>query len=187
MATICSVFIAVSLDGFIARRDGSLDWLDMANLHVPAGEDCGYQTFMASIDALVMGRNTFEKLLSLGVPWPYIDKHVIVLSNRKLIIPTTIQHVVSQSSGAPASIVKELAAKNLKRLYIDGGVTIQSFLGAGLIDNLILTVVPVLLGEGLPLFGRLARDTSLKLVNTRSYEFGFVQLKYKIEKAKIES
>jgi dihydrofolate reductase len=183
MATTCSVFIAVSLDGFIARKDGSLDWLDEANLLAPKDEDCGYKTFMESIDVLVMGRNTFEKVLSFGVPWPYMEKHVVVLSSRKLTIPENIQHVVSQSSGTPESIVADLAARNLKQLYIDGGVTIQKFLAAGLIDSITLTVVPVLLGEGLPLFGALTKDISLKLVNTRAYDFGFVQLKYRIEKS----
>ncbi len=183
MATTCSVFIAISLDGFIARKDGSLDWLDKANLLVPAGEDCGYKAFMESIDALVMGRNTFEKVLSFGVPWPYMEKHVVVLSNRKLMIPENIQHVVSQSSGTPESIVANLATKNLRRLYIDGGVTIQKFLTAGLIDDLTLTVVPVLIGEGIRLFSPLANDASLELVNSRAYAFGFVQLSYRVEKA----
>ena len=182
MATRCSAFIAVSLDGFIARKDGSLDWLDKANLLAPKGEDCGYKTFMESIDALVMGRKTFEKVLSFGVPWPYAEKQVIVLSSRKLTFPENIQSVVSHSSGTPESIVTNLAARKLNRLYIDGGVTIQRFLASGFIDEITLTVVPVLLGDGIRLFGPLVKDISFKLVNTRAYDFGFVQMTYRVEK-----
>lgn len=180
MNTKCSVFIAVSLDGFIARKDGNLDWLDKANTLAPAGEDCGYKTFMESVDALVMGRNTFEKVLSFGIPWPY-EKHVVVLSSKPLSIPENIKHKVSQGSGTPEAIVTELASKNLKSLYIDGGVTIQQFLAAGLVDSLTLTVVPVLLGEGISLFGKLKNDLSLKLTHSKAYDFGFVQMTYKVE------
>lgn len=175
------VFIACSLDGFIARKDGNLDWLDKANELAPKDEDCGYKTFMQSIDALVMGRKTFEKVLSFGIPWPY-EKPVVVLSSKTLEIPENIKHIVFQSSGTPETIIADLAKKNLRRLYIDGGVTIQKFLEAGLMDTLTLTLVPVLLGDGISLFGPLTKSLSLKLVDSKAYDFGFVQVTYKVEK-----
>jgi dihydrofolate reductase len=176
----CSVFIAASLDGFIARSDGSLDWLDNANLLVPAGEDCGYKVFMETIDAIVMGRNTFEKVLSLGIHWPYADKQVIVLSHRPLNIPENIQHIVSQYTGTPEAIVTMLESRNLRRLYIDGGATIQQFLAAGLISEITLTVIPVLLGTGIRLFGDLKNDITLKLEKNKAYDCGYTQVKYSV-------
>ena len=176
----CSVFIAASLDGFIARSDGSLDWLDNANLLVPAGEDCGYKVFMETIDAIVMGRNTFEKVLSLGIHWPYADKQVIVLSHRPLNIPENIQHIVSQYAGTPEEIVKMLESRNLRLLYIDGGATIQQFLAAGLISEITLTVIPVLLGTGIRLFGDLKNDITLKLEKNKAYDCGYTQVKYSV-------
>lgn len=177
-----SVFIAASLDGFIARKDGSLDWLDKANTLAPKGEDCGYKAFMDSIDALVMGRNTFEKVLSFNCPWPYSEKHVVVLSSKEIAIPDDLRNLVSQASGSPEAIVAKLANKGLKRLYIDGGVTIQKFLAAGLIDRITVTLVPVLIGEGIPLFGSLPKDVSLTLTNSQAFDFGFVQLTYQVLK-----
>lgn len=180
-STKTSVFIATSLDGFIARPDGSLDWLDKANAVAPKGEDCGYKIFMDSIDALVMGRNSFEKILSFNCPWPYSEKHVVVLSSKELAIPDDLKNSVSQASGSPEAIVAKLANKGLKHLYIDGGATIQKFLAAGLIDRITVTLVPVLIGEGLSLFGSLPKDVSLTLVNTQAFDFGFVQLTYKVD------
>ena len=179
-----SVFIAASLDGFIARKNGSLDWLDKANAVAPKGEDCGYKVFMNSIDAIVMGKNTFETVLSFNCPWPYSEKHVVVLSSKEIAIPDDLKNLVSQASGSPEEIVTKLAAKGLKRLYIDGGITIQKFLAAGLIDRLTVTLVPVLIGEGISLFGSLPQDVSLTLTNSQAFDFGFVQLTYKILKLK---
>ena len=168
-----SVFIATSLDGFIARPDGALDWLPV---------DCephGYDEFMATVDAIVIGRKTFETLLTFAA-WPYGKKQVVVLTSRpsKLEIPDGA--VCDAMSGSPQDVVARLAERGMKHLYIDGGVTIQGFLGAGLIQRLILTRIPVLLGSGIPLFGSLSRDIRLKHVATRTYPSGLVQSEYLI-------
>ena len=173
-----SVFIATSLDGFIARRDGGLDWLDNANGTVPAGEDCGYGEFMASVDVLVMGRKSYEKVLSFGA-WPY-DKPVVVLSRGKVEIPPELAGRVSGSGEAPDELCRRLEGEGVRRVYLDGGVTIQRFLAAGLVDDLTLTLIPVLLGEGLPLFGPLDGDRPLRLVESRRFDFGFLQVRYEV-------
>lgn len=176
-----SVFITTSLDGFIARLDGNIDWLNDANAVVPKGEDCGYAEFMSSIGVLVMGRNTFEKVLSFG-EWPYGETKVVVLSRKGIAIPDKINNTVSTSSDDPKTLVEKLASEGVKHLYIDGGKTIQSFLAAGLINEITITTIPILLGTGLPLFGPLKKDITLKHVFTNAYPFGFVQNKYCIEK-----
>jgi len=180
MSLKASVFIATSLDGFIARVDGGLDWLDAANATVPAGEDCGYAAFSESVDAMIMGRKTYEKVLSFG-QWPY-TKPVIVLSRSDMVIPEELQSSVLHSSQSPQELCDRLSAEGVKRLYIDGGLTIQRFLAAGLIDDLTITLIPVILGEGILLFGGLAQDIPLKHVSTTSYDFGFVQLVYEVVK-----
>jgi dihydrofolate reductase len=175
----CSVFIATSIDGFIARTDGSIDWLNEANARVPAGEDCGYSEFMNSVDTLVMGRNTFELVLGFD-KWPYGDKPVVALSSKPLEMPESLPPTVSVSSETPRQLAVRLESARAKRLYIDGGVTIQRFLAAGLIEDITITVIPILLGEGRPLFGPLESDIRLDLVSTKAYDFGFVQSKYHV-------
>ncbi len=166
-----SVFVGTSLDGFIARANGNLDFLPPGG-----GEPHGYDEFMATVDALVIGRKTFETVLTLGA-WPYGEKPVIVLSSRPLA-PAPSGAVVERLSGAPADIVSQLAARGIHHIYVDGGVTIQRFLQAGLIQRLIITRVPVLIGAGVPLFGPLPRDIRLQHVTTRPYKSGLVQSEY---------
>ncbi len=166
-----SVFVGTSLDGFIARANGNLDFLPPGG-----GEPHGYDEFMATVDALVIGRKTFETVLTLGA-WPYGEKPVIVLSSRPLA-PAPSGAVVERMSGAPADIVSQLAARGIHHIYVDGGVTIQRFLQAGLIQRLIITRVPVLIGAGVPLFGPLPRDIRLQHVTTRPYKSGLVQSEY---------
>jgi dihydrofolate reductase len=179
MRAKASVFIATSLDGFIARADGSIDWLNDASAVVPSGEDCGYSEFMKSVDVLVLGRNTFELALTFDT-WPYENKRVVVLSSNPLTIPIGLSKTVSASSESPAALIERLSAGGSQCLYVDGGITIQRFLTAGLIDDITITVVPVILGQGRPLFGPLQRDIPLVLVASKAFEFGFVQLKYRI-------
>lgn len=179
--TKCSVFIATSLDGYIARSDGNIDWLDQANAVVPKGEDCGYSDFMSTVDALVMGRNTFEQVSAFPV-WPYGKTPVVVLSRTINKLPATSPATVFLSSDSPSQLVKQLSAKGLEHLYVDGGLTIQSFLQAGLIDEMIITIIPVLLGEGLPLFRKLDHDVQLECMSSKYYEFGFLQCKYRVHK-----
>jgi dihydrofolate reductase len=169
-----SVFIGTSVDGFIARPNDDLDFLPEGG-----GEPHGYAEFMATVDALVIGRRTFEKVLSFET-WPYADKRVVVLSSTPVDLSGVRGGVVEQMSGTPAQIVSALAASGAHNLYIDGGVTIQRFLRDGLIQRLIITRVPVLIGEGIPLFGALPRDVRLQHVATRHYPSGLVQSEYLI-------
>ncbi|HEY9734709.1 MAG TPA: dihydrofolate reductase family protein [Trichocoleus sp.] len=178
MTVKSSVFIATSLDGYIARTDNSLDWLDRANANVPSGEDCGYGEFIDSVDVLVMGRNSFEKVLSFG-EWPY-SKPVVVLSRSDLAIPNSITADVSRSAESPRALVERLGHSGAKHLYIDGGLVIQSFLREGLIDEITITLIPIILGAGKPLFGPLEKDIELTHIATKTYDFGFVQNKYRV-------
>lgn len=181
MTTKVSVYIATSIDGYIARKDGNLDWLDAASETVPKGEDCGYEKFMASIDCLVMGRNTFEKVLSFGIDWPYENKRVIALSSNPIEIPASISKSVSSSSASPRQLYDRLNSEGVKHVYLDGGITIQRFLQARLVDEMTITTIPILLGEGIPLFGSLENDVPLKIMESKSYDFGFVISKYVVE------
>lgn len=180
--TKCSVFIATSLDGFISRSDGSIDWLNEASALVPEGEDTGYGEFMSSVDALVIGRNTFEQVLSFG-EWPYGSTPVIVLSRQLKSLPNDVQDTVSLTADDPEKLVQRLSAQGLNHLYIDGGLTIQSFLAEGLIDEITITIIPILLGEGKPLFGPLPEDVKLEHISSQAFEFGFVQSKYHVVKS----
>src|SRR5271154_5774344 len=167
-----SVFIGISVDGFIARPNGDLDFLP-----ADGGEPHGYNEFMATVDALVIGRKTFETVLAYPA-WPYGDKRVIVLSSRPLDFSTVRGGVVEQMAGPPAEIVSKLAASGVRHIYVDGGVTIQGFLRAGLVQRLIITRVPVLIGDGVPLFGALPGDIRLRHVATRDYPSGLVSSEY---------
>ncbi|MFO0884971.1 MAG: dihydrofolate reductase family protein [Pirellulales bacterium] len=178
MPAIASVFIATSLDGFIARADGSIDWLMAAQASAPAGEDFGYQAFIDTVDALVMGRVTFETALSFG-EWPYGQKPVYVLTRKGISIPASLQETVQATSESPQALIKRLESQGLNHLYVDGGQVIQSFLAAGLIQQLTITTIPVLIGSGKPLFANLPHDIKLEHVATTSYPCGFVQSRYR--------
>ena len=166
-----SVFVGTSIDGFIARANGDLDFLPPGG-----GEPHGYDEFMATVDALVIGRKTFETVLNFDT-WPYGKKPVFVLSTRPLA-PVPPGAMAERLSGAPAEIVSQLAARGVRHVYVDGGITIQRFLQAGLIQHLIITRVPVLIGAGIPLFGALQRDIVLRHVGTKQYASGLVQSEY---------
>jgi dihydrofolate reductase len=143
------------------------------------GEPHGYNEFIASVDAIVIGRNTYEKVLTLG-PWANGKKRVVVLSSRPIDFSVVKGGVIEQMAGTPAEIVKKLAATGAQNLYIDGGITIQEFLRAGLIERLIITRVPVLIGEGIPLFGSLPHDIRLQHVSTRHFPSGLVSSEYRV-------
>jgi len=168
-----SVFIGTSLDGFIARPNGEFDFLPAGG-----GEPHGYEEFMATVDALVIGRKTFETVLAFDT-WPYGKKPVFVLSTHPLAAAPG-GALVEHMSGDPIEIVSQLAARGIQHIYVDGGITIQRFLRAGLIQRLIITRVPVLIGAGIPLFGALERDLALTHVATRQYPSGLVQSEYAI-------
>jgi dihydrofolate reductase len=167
-----SVFCGVSVDGFLARTNHALDFLDAGG-----NEPHGYEEFFSSIDVLVIGRKTFEVVLTFG-KWPYGKKPVVVLSGRPLDFSTIKGGAVEQMSGEPAEVATQLKARGFKHAYIDGGITIQRFLSAGVIDRLVVTRVPVLIGEGIPLFGPVPRDITVHHVATRTYRGGLVQSEY---------
>ena len=169
-----SVFVGASVDGFIARRNDDLDFLPEGG-----GEPHGYNEFIATVDAIVMGRKTFKKVLTFEA-WPYGDKRVVVLSSRPVDLSAAVGGVVEQMAGSPAEIVSQLAATGARHVYVDGGITIQGFLRAGLIQRLVITHVPVLIGDGIPLFGALPRDVRLRHVATRQYASGLVQSEYHV-------
>ena len=167
------------MDGFIARPNGDLDWL-MGEGGGDASE-YGYNEFIAGIDAIVMGRKTFEKALTFE-QWYYGTKRVVVLSSRPLDLSTAQARggVVERMAGSPTEIVSKLAASGAQHLYVDGGITIQQFLRAGLIHRLIISRLPVLIGEGIPLFGSVPRDIQLSHIATRTYPGGMVQSEYHV-------
>jgi dihydrofolate reductase len=173
------VFIAVSLDGYIARSDGAIDWLTEGWPEI--GHDYGYADFMASVDGLIMGRATFEKVLTFP-KWLY-DKPVVVLSRtlRADDVPAHLRESVRISTAQPAELMQELARAGWRRVYVDGGKVIQSFLAQGLIADLVITRLPVLIGTGLPLFGStLGTDMRLTHVETTTHASGFVQSRYAV-------
>ncbi len=168
-----SVFIGTSVDGFIARPNGDLDFLPPGG-----GEPHGYAEFMETVDALIIGRKTYETVLAFDA-WPYGEKPVFVLSSRALA-PAPAGAAVEHLSGDPVDIVSQLDARGIGHAYVDGGITIQRFLRAGLIQGLIITRVPVLIGDGIPLFGALPRDIRLEHIATRHYPSGLVQTEYRV-------
>jgi len=175
----CAVFVGVSLDGFIARPNGDLDWL--MGEGGGDGGDHGYNEFIADIDAIVMGRNTFEKVLAFD-KWYYGLKRVVVLSHQPIDLSVAQARggIVELMAGLPPEIVSKLAASGARHLYVDGGITIQEFLRAGLIHRLIISRLPVLIGQGIPLFGSLPRDIRLRHITTRTYPGGMVQSEYDV-------
>jgi dihydrofolate reductase len=168
-----SAFVGTSLDGFIARRNGDYDFLP-----TDGGEPHGYEEFIASVDTILIGRNTFEVVLKLP-SWPYGDKLVVVLSHRVLDL-SGIPGRVQQMSGEPTQIVEKLTSVGAKHVYVDGGITVQEFLRAGRIHDLTITRIPVLIGEGIPLFGSVPQDIKLRHIGTRQYKSGLVTSEYDV-------
>ena len=176
-----SVFIATSLDGFIARKNGGIDWL-MASSTPDDTEDYGYKAFFDSVDCMVMGRHTMEVVRSFN-EWPYAEKRVIVLSNTLKEVPDELVDKIELYAGPLQALISKLERDGCQRLYVDGGVTIQSFINESLITDMTITTIPILLGEGLPLFGPTPHDIQLKHISTRSYPNGFVSSTYEFNEA----
>jgi dihydrofolate reductase len=168
-----SVFVGTSLDGFIARSDGSVDFLSPAG-NVPHG----YEEFILTIDALVMGRHTYDFIMDFG-EWPYGDIPVFVLSSGEIRVPPP-GAIIERMNGTPGEIFSEIALRGIERVYIDGGATIQEFLRAGFIQRLVISRVPVLIGSGIPLFGELDQDIVLTHISTRQFASGLVQSEYEV-------
>jgi len=182
----CSVYIATSIDGFIASKDGGVDWLHTAgkpDADMGAQADMGFESFMASVDCLVMGRGCMEAISGFDLApdeWPYGDARVIVLTTTLKAPPANLKDRVELYSGDVRALVASLDEEGYRHIYVDGGKTIQSFLELGLIDEMTLTRAPVLLGEGIPLFGNNTR--AIRLTNARATAFpnDFVQLRYSV-------
>ena len=146
-------------------------------------EDCGYGAFISSVDVLVMGRKTYEKVLSFG-QWPYGPKPVVVLSSRPIEFPPQVPGNVTHSSESPQAFYDRLSSEGVNHIYLDGGTTIRGFLVSGLVDEITITQIPVLIGEGRPLFGPLKHDITLNLIESHSFDFGFVQSKYSVQQSR---
>lgn len=160
------VFIATSLDGYIADKNGGIDWLDaVPNLDTI---DTGYAEFISQIDALVMGRVTFETVCGFDVDWPY-QKPVFVLSNTMAEIPDKFKGKAQLVKGTLTEVLQQIHQKGYYRLYIDGGKTIQSFLREDLIDDMIITIIPVLLGAGYPLFSELSEQLDFECKESKLF------------------
>ncbi len=166
----CSVFVAISLDGYLARLDGSIDWPSLVQQE---GEDYGYQQFIDSVDAVVVGRRTYDTALGFDA-WPYSGKRCIVLTHR----PPVARHGEEFYAGSPPDLVGQLGSDGAKHLYVDGGAVIREFLAARLIDDLTLSVIPVLLGAGIPLFAGAQPERRLTLDEARSWPTGLTRLRY---------
>lgn len=169
-----SVFCGTSVDGFLARPDDTFDFLKAGE-----GVPHGFPEFLNSVDLVMMGRRTFEVVRDLGHFELYGKKPLVVLSSGRLDL-SSIQIQVEQMSGTPQEIVAQLETRGFKHVYLDGGITIQQFLRAGLVNRITVTRVPVLIGQGIPLFGSLTRDIHLRHVITQSFEGGMVQSEYEI-------
>lgn len=173
----CSVYIATSLDGYIARPDGDISWLHRPEYSESPLKGVQYPDFIRTIDTIVMGRNTFEKVLTFE-PWPYSGTPLVVLSDSAVSIPRHLTDHVRVMTGEPAHVVNGLAAEGKQHLYIDGGVTIQRFFSAGLIDDITITIIPVILGDGIPLFASGIPEARLTLTGCDASGNGFVQVRY---------
>lgn len=174
-----SVFIATSIDGYIAKKNNDIDWLTKFSPPIDANEDkdCGFSKFFSSVDVLVMGRSSYE-VVSHFDPWPYEGKRVIVLSSTL----TSVCKQVELFKGDIRQLIKELQNDGIKHIYIDGGVTISKFLNIGLVDQLIISIIPVVLGSGIPLFSKINDDKWCRLISSQAYSNGLVQLQYEVIK-----
>jgi dihydrofolate reductase len=169
-----SGFLGISLDGFIARDSGTYDFLG-----VEEEGDNGYDAFIATVDALVIGRKTYEVVRAFS-EWPYGDRRVVVLSSTQREVHPPPGAKVEVMSGSPTEIVARLEREGVKHAYIDGGDTVQRFLREGQLDEITISRFPVLIGQGRPLFGSLPKDVRLDLVRSQAYPGGWVQSVYRV-------
>lgn len=165
-----SVFIATSLDGYIARADGAIDWLSIVH---PVDEAHGYQAFLASVEAIVLGRGTYDTVLGFD-QWPYPGKRVVVMTHR----PVEARHGEEFFSGSAAELAARLS--DAKRVYVDGGQVVSQFFAAGLIDDVTISVIPIILGGGIRLFSGGEGEHRLELESQRSWPSGMVQMRYRV-------
>ncbi|MGN6624593.1 MAG: dihydrofolate reductase family protein [Candidatus Nitrosocosmicus sp.] len=177
-----SIFIGTSLDGYIARENGDIDWLNIINKKATPGEDFGFNSFLDSVDLIIMGRKTFDQVITFNY-WLYKDIKIIVLTSKDIEIPEKLKRTVTTSNtSSSAQLIKELSDQSNNHIYVDGGTGIQDFLSEGLVDEITVTIVPILIGKGKSFSGLLFKDLYLQHLKTTVYDFGFVQNKYKINK-----
>lgn len=181
----CSVYIATSVDGYIATPDGGVDWLHTSgNLEADMGsEDMGFQSFMDSVDCMIMGRKCMEMISSMNLTpeqWPYGDVRIVVLSNTVKEPPENLREKVEMYSGDIQELILKLESSGFKHAYIDGGSTITSFVNLKLINEITITKVPVLLGEGIPLFGKINKSVKLENAEASAFPNDFIQVKYSV-------
>lgn len=162
----------MSVDGYIARRDGSIDWLSSVERE---GEDYGYKRFIDTVDTVVLGRNTYDAVLGFDA-WPFAGKRVVVLTHR----PGTARHGEKFFAGKPEALVEQLGKLGARHVYIDGGTAIRGFLATGFVDHLTISVVPLVLGAGIPLFAEGITERSLVLEESRAFSTGLMQLRYRM-------
>ena len=185
----CSAFIATSVDGYIATHDGGVEWLESAGNPEAGGReaigDGGFAAYMASVDCMVIGRKCMEKIASFNLTaeqWPYGDLPIYVLSKTVKHAPESLGTGVKMYSGDISALLKRLTSDGYEHAYIDGGATITSFIQLGLLDEICVTQVPVLLGDGLPLFGKIGRNIRLENAESTAFSNDFIQCKYRINK-----
>lgn len=182
----CSVFIATSVDGFIAKLDGSVDWLhSVGNLEVDMGNqaDMGFNDFLTSIDCLIMGRKCMDAISNMNLTaeqWPYGNTRIIVLSNTLKEAPDNLKGKVEIYSGDLNALLSRLKDDGYKHAYIDGGKTIQEFIKLKLINAITITTAPIILGEGIPLFGKTNQEIKLEQADSITFPNDFVQISYKV-------
>jgi dihydrofolate reductase len=184
----CSAFIATSVDGYIASRDGAVDWLESAGY--PEADDRedigdgGFAAYMASVDCMIMGRKCMETLAEFNLTpeqWPYGNIPIYALSNTIRQPPESLGNRVKMYSGNITQLLETLTSEGLQHAYIDGGATITSFLQLGYLNEICVTQVPILLGDGMPLFGKLDRNVKLEKAEATVFSNDFIQWKYRID------
>ena len=179
MESKVSVYIATSLDGYIAEKDGGIDWLHDPRYGVPDNLGLSYEDFISTVDVLVMGRKSYEKVLSFPT-WSYPNTPVVVLSQQSLSVPPELKDTVDTAAGEPREIIEALNKKGQYHIYLDGGLTIQRFLAAGLVNEITITQIPIVLGDGIPLFSPQTNSIHLVHLDTSTSSNGFVQNRYKL-------
>lgn len=185
----CSVYIATSVDGYIASADGAVDWLHTAgNLQADLGEnaDMGFRDFIRNIDCMIMGRKCMEVISNMNLTpeqWPYGDIRIVVLSNTLQQPPENLRDKVEMFSGEIPDVISKLEKAGFKHAYIDGGSTITSFINLQLINDITITNAPILLGEGIPLFGKIGSRVKLEKAESTAFLNDFIQIKYHVNYA----
>lgn len=174
------VYLGCSLDGFIARKDGAVDFLDAVD-PAPEDEDYGWHDYISGIDALIMGRNSYDMVLGFG-QWHYGNRKVMVLTTRDIEIPDFIEGEIIPFEGKPEDAIAHMNGLGCENIYVDGGKVVQDFINAELVDELIITIVPIIIGEGIPLFANINVEKRLDLKNVTKYDNGLLSLHYSLKK-----